>query len=59
MAEPNSYLKKKRILAVDDEEDILETIGDILEDSQVDRARDYKSASRRIRKISMILPSLI
>ena len=26
MAEPKSYLKRKRILAVDDEEDILETI---------------------------------
>jgi len=50
MAEPKSYLKKKRILVVDDEEDILETIEDILEDSQVDRARDYKTASKKIKE---------
>ena len=50
MAEPKYYLKKKHILAVDDEEDILETIEDILEDSLVDSARDYKSASRKIKE---------
>ena len=48
MEEPKSYLKNKRILAVDDEEDILETIEDLLEDSKVDRARDYKTASKKI-----------
>ncbi|MBU1712224.1 MAG: response regulator [Proteobacteria bacterium] len=42
------FLKGKRILAVDDEEDILETIVDILEEANVDTARDYKSASRKI-----------
>jgi CheY-like chemotaxis protein len=44
------FLKGKRILAVDDEEDILETIADILEEAKVDTARDYKSASRKIKE---------
>ncbi len=44
-----SYLKGKRILAVDDEADILESIEDILDDATVDSARDYKTASRKIR----------
>jgi len=48
MAGNGSYIKGKRILAVDDEEDILETIEDILEEARVDRARDYESASRKI-----------
>jgi DNA-binding response OmpR family regulator len=43
-----SCLKGKHILAVDDEEDILETIEDILDESVVDRARDYDTASRKI-----------
>jgi len=50
MADNESYLKGKRILAVDDEEDILETIEDILEDADVDRAKDYESASLKIRE---------
>ena len=44
-----SVLKDKRILAVDDEEDILETIEDILIDARVDCARDYESASRKLK----------
>ncbi len=44
------FLKGKRILAVDDEEDILETIADILEEASVDTARDYRSASRKIKE---------
>ena len=48
MSEKESYLKNKQILAVDDEEDILETIVDILDESDVDTARDYKSASAKI-----------
>jgi DNA-binding response OmpR family regulator len=44
-----SYLKGKRILAVDDEEDVLETIEDVLDEARVDRARDYESASEMIR----------
>jgi DNA-binding response OmpR family regulator len=49
MAAPTSYLKGKRILAVDDEEDVLETIEDVLNDVRIDRARDYETASRKIR----------
>jgi len=44
-----SYLKGKSILAVDDEEDILETIEDILDESTVDTARDYDDASSKIK----------
>ncbi|MCP4134489.1 MAG: response regulator [bacterium] len=49
MAETKSYLKGKHILAVDDEDDILETIEDVLEDTHIDLARDYKTASEKIR----------
>lgn len=44
-----SYLAGKSILAVDDEPDVLETIEEILEESQVDCARDYDSASQKLR----------
>jgi DNA-binding response OmpR family regulator len=50
MAVKRSYLKGKHILAVDDEQDILDTIADILEDAQVDRVLDYGTASRKIRE---------
>ena len=40
-------LKGKHILAVDDEADILEIIKELLEDSRVDTAHDYESASQR------------
>jgi CheY-like chemotaxis protein len=43
-------LKGKRILAVDDEEDILETIEDILDGVRLDTARDFETASRKIRE---------
>ncbi|RPH85215.1 MAG: response regulator [Desulfobacteraceae bacterium] len=46
--ESNSVLKGKRILAVDDEEDILEIIKELLEDSRVETAHDYESASQKI-----------
>ena len=49
MAASDAYLTGKSILAVDDEEDILETIEDILEVAEVDAARDYKSASEKIK----------
>jgi CheY-like chemotaxis protein len=49
MGAPKSRLKGKRILAVDDEVDILETIEDILDEAQVDRAQDYETASAKIR----------
>ena len=50
MAETESYLKGKHILAVDDEVDILETIEDILDEATIDTARDYESASQKIRE---------
>ena len=46
----HTFLAGKSILAVDDEADILETIEDILDESQVDTARDYETASEKIRK---------
>jgi CheY-like chemotaxis protein len=48
MAEHQSNLDGKRILAVDDEADILETIQDILDMADVDVARDYNTASEKI-----------
>jgi len=45
-----SRLKGKRILAVDDEEDILETIEDILDEADLDLAGDYDTASRKIQQ---------
>jgi DNA-binding response OmpR family regulator len=50
MTEKESFLKGLRILAVDDEEDILETIEEILDEARVDTARDYQSASQKIKK---------
>ncbi len=47
-----SYLAGKRILAVDDESDILEIIEDLLHDCQVDSARDYDTASEKLRDSS-------
>lgn len=49
MADSQSHLDGKRILAVDDEGDILETIQDILDMADVDCARDYETASEKIR----------
>jgi len=48
MAESQLFLKGKRILVADDEEDILVTVEEILEGARVDTARDYTSASRKI-----------
>lgn len=50
MAKAESMLKSKHILAVDDEEDILETIEDILDEARLDLARDYESASQKIKE---------
>jgi len=47
MAE-ESYLKGKRILAVDDEEDVLETIKDVLEEAIVSVAQSYQEAVDKI-----------
>ncbi len=48
MTDASSFLSGKRILAVDDEIDILETIEDILADAAVDTAGDYETASAKI-----------
>ena len=50
MSVDESLLKGKHILAVDDEEDILETITDLLDESVIDTARDYESASQKLKK---------
>jgi DNA-binding response OmpR family regulator len=50
MTESKFVLNGKRILAVDDEEDILATIGEILENVLLDTAGDYASASRKIKE---------
>ena len=49
MSGDESLLKGKHILAVDDEKDILETIMDLLDESVIDSARDYKNASKKIK----------
>jgi DNA-binding response OmpR family regulator len=43
-------LKGKHILAVDDEQDVVEIIKELLEDSRVDTAHDYESASQKIQE---------
>jgi len=50
MTAKESFLKGIHILAVDDEEDILETIVEILDESRVDTAREYQSASQKIKE---------
>ncbi|MFO7749385.1 MAG: response regulator [Desulfobacteraceae bacterium] len=49
MTQSKPGLKGKHILAVDDEADILESIEDILDDAELDFARDYATASEKIR----------
>ncbi|WP_028323773.1 response regulator [Desulfatirhabdium butyrativorans] len=44
-----SILKGKHILVVDDEEDVIETIKDILDMARIDTATDYEGASRKLR----------
>ncbi len=50
MVSSESILKGKNILAVDDEEDILETIEDILDEANLDLVGDYKNASTKIKE---------
>ena len=50
MTQPVDFLKDKHILAVDDEQDILETIQEILIDTKVDIADNYDTASSKISK---------
>ncbi len=42
-----SFLNGKHILAVDDEQDIIETIQEILDTAKVDSATDYDTASEK------------
>ena len=53
MAQKKSYLKGKMILAVDDEEDILDTIAEALETARVDRAQDYRPQSGKLPRSTM------
>jgi DNA-binding NtrC family response regulator len=48
MSEKKSYLEGKKILAVDDEKDILEIIEEELDMADVDIALDYQTASEKI-----------
>ncbi len=50
MSEKKSYFEGKKILAVDDEKDILEMIEEELEMADVDTALDYQTASEKIRQ---------
>ncbi len=49
MEKTGSILKGKKILVVDDEKDILETIEDILDEAEIETAADYETASEMIR----------
>jgi len=50
MSQKKSYFEGKKILAVDDEKDILEIIEEELEMADVDMAMDYQTASEKIRQ---------
>ncbi len=54
----DSVLRGKRILVVDDEEDILATIEDLLAGAHIVTARDYETASRKIQEESFDLAVL-
>lgn len=49
MERSESILKGKKILVVDDEKDILETIEDILDQAQIETATDFETALEMIR----------
>ncbi|MBC8441583.1 MAG: response regulator [Deltaproteobacteria bacterium] len=48
MSEKNSWLEGKKILAVDDEEDVLEVIMEELEIAEVDVAKNFETATDKI-----------
>jgi CheY-like chemotaxis protein len=50
MPQSRSHLEGKRILAVDDEKDVLDTIEDALEGARVDKAQDYETAVDKLDK---------
>jgi DNA-binding response OmpR family regulator len=43
-----SHLKGRNILAVDDEQDVLDTIAEAIEEARVDKAQDYQSAVQKL-----------
>ena len=45
-----SHLKGIRVLAVDDEKDILDTIEDVLDGAKVERAEDHDSAAKKLKE---------
>jgi DNA-binding NtrC family response regulator len=47
-ASESSRLKDLRVLAVDDEEDILDTIADVLDEAEVDRAKTQEEALEKL-----------
>ena len=49
MSEKKSHLEGKKILAVDDEKEVLEVIEKELEVAEVDTALDYQTASEKIK----------
>ena len=50
MSEKKSYFEGKKILAVDDEKDILGIIQEELEMADVDMALDYQTATEKIKQ---------
>jgi CheY-like chemotaxis protein len=48
LPENNPFIVGKRILAVDDEPDVLEVIEDILEGATVDKAQDFETAAKKL-----------
>ena len=58
MPQGKSRLEGKRILAVDDEKDVLDTIEDALEGARVDKAQDYQTAVDKLSRGSYDLAIL-
>ncbi len=56
MSVKKSYFDGKKILAVDDEKDILEIIGEELHMADVDTALNYQTASEKIKIIHTTWP---
>jgi CheY-like chemotaxis protein len=50
MTAVKSYLEGKRILVVDDEPDIIETVAELLSEAEIDSARNYPDASLKIHR---------
>lgn len=48
MTEKRSHLEGKRILVVDDELDVLDTVEDALDIAEIDKAQDFRTASEKI-----------